>query len=56
MSILLLPTQIKQSFYLLVPKSIADLLEIEKKSKFSLSVKKNGEKNALEYILEKDLN
>ena len=55
MSILLIPTQIKESFYLLVPKSIADLLEIEKKSKFSLSVKKNGKKNTLEYIMEKDL-
>ena len=52
MSISMKPTQIKQSFYLLVPKPLADLLRIEKKSKFSLSLKKNGIKTVLEYIIE----
>jgi len=53
MPISIKPTPIKQSFYLLIPKAIADLLKIEKKSKFSLSVKKNGNENALEYIIER---
>ena len=52
MSISIKPTQIKQSVYLLVPKSIVDLIEIEKKSKLSLNVKKNGHKHILEYSID----
>ena len=52
MSISIKPTQIKQSVYLLVPKSIVDLIDIEKKSKLSLNVKKNGQKHTLEYTIE----
>lgn len=52
MTISIKPTQIKQSVYLLVPKSIVDLIEIEKKSRLSLNVKKNGQKHVLEYIIE----
>lgn len=52
MTIAIKPTQIKQSVYLLVPKSIVDLIDIEKKSKLSLNVKKNGHKHTLEYTIE----
>ena len=52
MTISIKPTQIKQSVYLLVPKSIVDLIEIEKKSKLTLNLKKNGQKHILEYIIE----
>ncbi len=52
MTITIKPTQIKQSVYLLVPKSIVDLIEIEKKSKLTLNLKKNGQKHVLEYVIE----
>ncbi len=52
MTISIKPTQIKQSFYLLVPKSIVDLIEIEKKSKLTLNLKKSGQKHVLEYVIE----
>lgn len=52
MTISIKPTQIKQSVYLLVPKSIVDLIEIEKKSKLTLHLKKNGHKHVLEYVIE----
>jgi len=46
------PTKIKQSIYLLVPKNIADLVEIDKNTKVSLSIKKSQNKNILEYTIE----
>lgn len=49
MSITVKPTRIKQSVYLLVPKDIAELVDITKHSKFTLSIKKNGRKQVLEY-------
>ena len=52
MSITIKPTKIKQSVYLLVPKSIVDLIEIEKKTQLSLTLKKSGQKHILEYSLE----
>jgi len=52
MSIKMEPTKIKQSIYLLVPKNIADLVEIDKNSVVSLSIKKSQNKNILEYTLE----
>jgi len=53
MSITIKPTRIKQSVYLLIPKSIVDLIEMENKAKLSLTVKKNGHKHILEYTVEK---
>ncbi len=52
MTISIKPTQINLSVYLLVPNSIVDLIEIEKKSKLSLNLKKNGQKHVLEYVIE----
>ena len=52
MSITIKPTKIKQSVYLLVPKSIVDLIEIENKTQLSLTLKKSGQKHILEYSLE----
>ena len=52
MSIKMEPTKIKQSVYLLVPKNIADLVEIDKNTIVSLSIKKSQNKNILEYTLE----
>jgi len=52
MTISLEPTKIKQSMYLLVPKNIAELLEIKDNSKLSLFIKKNGNKHVLEYHME----
>ena len=52
MSIKMEPTKIKQSIYLLVPKNIADLIEIDKNTIVSLSIKKSQNKNILEYTLE----
>ena len=43
------PTMIKQSVYLLVPKDIAELVDISKKTKFALHIKKAGKKTSLEY-------
>jgi len=54
MSIQLEPTMIKQSVYLLVPKSIASLMELDNNSLVSLSIKKIDGENVLEYrILKK---
>lgn len=52
MVITIKPTKIKQSVYLLVPKSIVELIEIEKKTQLTLNVKKNGHRHILEYSLE----
>ena len=52
MVITIKPTKIKQSVYLLVPKAIVELIEIEKKTMLTLNLKKNGHKHVLEYSLE----
>jgi len=52
MSIKMEPTKIKQSVYLLVPKNIADLVDIDKNTTVSLSIKKSQNKNVLEYTIE----
>ena len=52
MSIKMEPTRIKQSVYLLVPKNIADLVEIDKKTRVKLSLKKSQNKHILEYTIE----
>jgi len=55
MSIQLEPTMIKQSVYLLVPKPIATLVDVNENSIVSLSIKKIDGKNILEYkILKQD--
>ena len=43
------PIKIKDSMYILIPKRIADMAEINYKSKGSLYVKQSGNKNILEY-------
>ncbi len=52
MSIILEPTKIKQSFYLLVPRNIVDLVEIKDKTKFALSIKREGKKQTLQYEMD----
>lgn len=51
MSIIIGPTKIKQSFYLLIPKNIADMVEINSKTKFSLHIKNEGKNKVLEYLI-----
>ena len=46
------PTKIKQSIYLLVPKNIADLVEINGKTKVRFALKKSQNKHILEYTIE----
>ena len=52
MAINVKPTKIKQSVYLLVPKDIAELVEIDDKTKFALKIKNNGKKPILEYYIQ----
>ena len=49
MTIELQPTKIKQSFYLLIPKNIVDLIDIKNNTTLSLKVKKVGNTQVLEY-------
>jgi len=49
MSIALKPTKIKQSFYLLVPKNIANLLDLENNTQMSLMIKNSDKGKILEY-------
>ena len=49
MTIEIEPTKIKESLYLLVPKNIAELIDVSKDTKFSLNVKQNGKHHVLEY-------
>jgi len=51
MSITIKPTRIKQSVYLLVPKNVADLIEIRNSSKIVLAIKKKGRGQVLEYSI-----
>jgi len=51
MSIMIKPTRIKQSVYLLIPKNIADLIEIKNSSKVVLDIKKKGRGQVLEYSI-----
>ena len=43
------PTMIKQSFYLLVPKNIASLVEIDEHTLLTLSIEKSKNKNIIKY-------
>ena len=51
MTIEIKPTKIKQSFYLLVPKNIANLLNMENNSELSLDIKNTENVKILEYRL-----
>ena len=45
------PTKIKQSFYLLIPKNIANLINIQDSSKLTLDIKNTKNGQVLEYSL-----
>jgi len=49
MPIKIKPTSIKQSVYLLVPKNIADFIEIGKNTILSLSIEKTKKKCIIKY-------
>jgi len=49
MVIVIEPIRIKQSVYLLIPKSVADLVEIKANTKLSLTIAKEGKKHILQY-------
>ena len=51
MTIELKPTKIKQSFYLLIPKNIANLIDIEDNSLLTLDIKNSDKAKILEYRL-----
>jgi len=52
MTIIIEPTKIKQSFYLLIPKNIVDLIDIKDNTKLSLKVKNVGKTQILEYQID----
>ena len=52
MSIQIEPTKIKQTFYLLIPKSVADLADIDDRTKFSLKIRHEGSRQVLEYCID----
>jgi len=49
MTIIIEPIRIKQSVYLLIPKSIAELVEIKADTKLSLTIAKEENKQILRY-------
>lgn len=49
MSLTIKPVKIKDSTYLLVPKSIAKLIGFDDECELSLEIKKNGKGHILEY-------
>ena len=51
MTIVIKPTKIKQSFYLLIPKNIANLIDIEDNSKLKLAITNSDKVKILEYRL-----
>jgi hypothetical protein len=51
MPISIKPTKIKQSYYLLIPKNIADLINIQDSSKLNLEIKKHKKGLIIEYSL-----
>jgi len=52
MPISIKPTKIKQTYYLLIPKNIADLINIQDSSKLNLEIKQNEKGHVIEYSLE----
>ena len=55
MAIQLTPTKIKGSKYLLIPKDLARLLEIEDKSVLNLTVEESGKGKRLVYSIRERL-
>jgi hypothetical protein len=51
MPITVKPTKIKQSFYLLIPKDIAELIDIKDSSHLLLDIKTSQTGKVLEYSL-----
>jgi len=54
MAVKLEPTRIKQSVYLLIPKSIAELVDITSNTKLILKVTRSKDSDVLEYHLADD--
>ncbi len=52
MTIEIKPTKIKQSFYLLVQKNIANLINMENDSELSLDIKNSDKGKILEYRIQ----
>lgn len=48
------PTMIKQSYYLLVPKNIAEFVEINKSTSFLLYIEQTSKKCILKYEFKKE--
>jgi len=46
------PVKIKESLYLLVPKRIADMIELKANAKLTLRLKSHSAKQVLEYCIE----
>ncbi len=53
MPITMTPTKIKQSFYLLIPKSIVQLIDVKHDTEISLSVKRARNNTILEYCIDR---
>ena len=49
MSIIIKPIKIKTGFYLLIPKTIAELINLKDGTKFKLTIKNDGKK-IIQYI------
>lgn len=52
MTIRIKPIKIKNSTYLLIPKNIAELVDIDDATKFSLKIRQNGKRLILEFHVE----
>jgi len=52
MTIMIKPTKIKETCYLLVPHKIVELTGLKDSQKISLNIKKVGNKHVLEYFFE----
>jgi len=49
MNFIIKPTKIKTSFYLLIPKIIAELINVNDNMEFELEIK-NGRKKTIQYV------
>lgn len=49
MAIIIKPTKIKSGFYLLIPKTIAELIDVKDTTEFTLKISFDGNKS-IEYI------
>ncbi len=53
MTIRITPTKIKNSTYLLIPKSIVDMVDVDDTTKFSLKIRQNGKSQSWSFGLSK---